>query len=154
MKIILLGYMASGKSTIAKNLARLLKLQAMDLDNYIVEKEGVSIQNIFKNRGEIYFRKQETTYLKELVSSESNFVLALGGGTPCYGNNMEVLEELSTTIYLKAKLKTLFERVRLEREERPLISDLNLSPNICLKEVLIMKWPNIKLLLTANQRKK
>ena len=125
MKIILLGYMASGKSTIAKSIAKNLQLPAMDLDDYIVKKEGSSIQDIFKSKGEIFFRKQEAAYLKELILSENSFVLALGGGTPCYGNNMELLKELPTTIYLKANLKTLFGRVHPERVGRPLISDLN-----------------------------
>lgn len=125
MKIILLGYMASGKSTISKSLGSILNVEAMDLDDYISEREGVSIKDIFKTRGEIYFRKQESIYLSELLSSSKNFVLALGGGTPCYANNIELIKDQSCSFYLKANLNTLFARLRSEKQDRPLVSELN-----------------------------
>lgn len=133
MKIILLGYMASGKSTISKLLANALDVEAIDLDDYIIDKEKDSIKNIFKTKGEVYFRKQENIYLKELVDNEKNFVLALGGGTPCYANNIEFIKNLPNSFYLKANLNTLFERLHLEKEKRPLISELN---NEKLKEFI------------------
>jgi len=125
MKVILLGYMASGKSTLVPYLAKKLNIKAIDLDDYIVEKEKDSIKNIFKKKGEIYFRNQENIYLKELISSPKNFVLSLGGGTPCYANNMTLLAELPNTFYLKANLKTLYTRLRQQKAERPLISELD-----------------------------
>lgn len=125
MKIIMLGYMASGKSTISKLLANELHVDAIDLDNYIIDTEGSSIQNIFKNKGEIYFRKQENKQLNELLNSEKDFVLALGGGTPCYANNMDLIKQKSTSIYLKGNLNTLFERLGQEKSNRPLISALD-----------------------------
>lgn len=125
MKIILLGYMASGKSTISKMLAKKLQIDAIDLDDYIVEKEGLSINDIFKTKGEIYFRLQENKYLLELLENKNSFVLALGGGTPCYANNMDLIKKMSNSIYLKANLNTLFDRLRSEKENRPLISSLN-----------------------------
>ncbi len=125
MKIILLGYMGSGKSTIAKALKDAFQINALDLDDYIIDKEGISIPKIFKNKGEIYFRKQENYYLKELLESKKSFILALGGGTPCYANNIELIKKHSKSIYLKAKLGTLFQRLRHENSSRPLISELN-----------------------------
>jgi shikimate kinase len=125
MKIIVLGYMASGKSTISKILANKLKINTIDLDNYIAEKEGDTIKNIFLKKGEIYFRKIENIYLKELLNGENDFVLALGGGTPCYANNMDLITKMSTSIYLKANLNTLYKRLRIEKVDRPLISNLN-----------------------------
>ncbi len=125
MKVILLGYMACGKSTLVKYLAKNLEIEAIDLDDYIVEKERDSIKNIFKNKGEIYFRNQENVYLKELIFNNKSFVLSLGGGTPCYANNMALLDDLPNSFYLKANLKTLYERLRIQKEERPLISDLD-----------------------------
>lgn len=133
MKVILLGYMASGKSTISKSLATILNIEAMDLDDYIVDKENDSIKNIFKNKGEIYFRKQENIYLNELINGGKNFVLALGGGTPCYANNIDFIKNLPNSFYLKANLNTLFERLHIEKENRPLISELN---NVKLKEFI------------------
>ncbi len=125
MKIILLGYMASGKSTISKSVANILGIDAIDLDDYIVENEKNSIKNIFKYNGEIYFRNCENIYLKELLNSQKSFVLALGGGTPCYANNMDLIKNKANSFYLKASLNTLFERLHLEKESRPLISELN-----------------------------
>lgn len=125
MKIILLGYMASGKSTISKSVANILGIEAIDLDDYIVKNEKNSIKNIFKQKGEIYFRKYENIYLKELLNSQKSFVLALGGGTPCYANNIDLIKNMANSIYLKANLNTLFERLHLEKENRPLISELN-----------------------------
>jgi len=117
--------MASGKSTISKLLAKKLQMDAIDLDDYIVEKEGLSIRDIFKTKGEIYFRVQENKYLLELLENKNSFVLALGGGTPCYANNMNLMVKMSNTIYLKANLNTLFDRLRNEKENRPMISLLN-----------------------------
>jgi len=117
--------MASGKSTISKLLAKKLQMDAIDLDDYIVEKEGLSIKDIFKTKGEIYFRVQENKYLLELLENKNSFVLALGGGTPCYANNMNLMVKMSNTIYLKANLNTLFDRLRNEKENRPMISLLN-----------------------------
>lgn len=117
--------MGSGKSTIAKILAKNLSYAALDLDDYIVEREGKSIEKIFKERGEVYFRKIEGEYLREILESNSNLVLALGGGTPCYGNNLENINLKSRSIYLKGSIKTLFSRLEKEKSQRPLISSLD-----------------------------
>lgn len=125
MKLILLGYMGSGKSTVSKMIASNMGVEAIDLDDYIVEKENNSIQNIFKNKGEIYFRLKENEYLKELLNSDKSFVLALGGGTPCYANNMNLIVKNAKSVYLKGNINTLFDRLHKEKENRPLISTLN-----------------------------
>ena len=133
MKIILLGYMASGKSTAAKKLAKNLDLQSIDLDKYIEEKEASSIKDIFKNKGEIYFRNKENFYLNELSKNDQNFVLSLGGGTPCYANNIDLITTNGISIYLKASLQTLNDRLIGEKAQRPLISELS---NEKLKEFI------------------
>jgi len=125
MKVVLLGYMGSGKSTISNIIASKLDIEALDLDDYISEKEGDSINGIFKNKGEIYFRLKENKYLNELLSSDKSFILALGGGTPCYANNMELIKKYANSIYLKGNVNTLFNRLQKETANRPLISDLN-----------------------------
>ncbi len=125
MKVILLGYMGSGKSTVSKLIANKLHIEALDLDDYIIEKEGYSINDIFKNKGEIHFRLKENEYLKELLNSDKSFVLALGGGTPCYANNMDLIVKNTKSVYLKGNINTLLERLYKEKESRPLISDLN-----------------------------
>lgn len=119
--------MGTGKSTLGKELATALSYDFLDLDNYISKREKNSISEIFKTKGEIYFRKKETQYLNDVINTSGNLVLALGGGTPCYGNNMELLKGNSNLIsfYLKLSIPLLVKRLFLEREKRPLISHLN-----------------------------
>ena len=126
MEIVLLGYMASGKSTIGKHISDKMNLNFIDLDAYIEKKENKSISDIFSSKGEIYFRKQEGIYLKEILSAKSNYVLALGGGTPCYGANLEHIKKSSAkSIYLKASIPFLVKRLENEKSKRPLIANLN-----------------------------
>jgi len=124
MEIILVGYMGSGKSTIAQKLSEVLDLKMIDLDEYIVEKEGISIPEIFKKKGEIYFRKLETKTLEEIFKSEKNYVLSVGGGTPCYDNNINLITRYGVSFYLKASLQTLNERLLKEKNSRPLIKNI------------------------------
>ncbi|MGK0422284.1 MAG: shikimate kinase [Polaribacter sp.] len=125
MKIIVLGYMASGKSTIGKEVSKKLDMNFIDLDVYISEQEKKSISEIFKIKGEIYFRKIENLYLKELLNNEGDFVLSLGGGTPCYANNMELIQSSKAkSIYIQASIPTLVTRLIKEKSTRPLVADL------------------------------
>lgn len=124
MHIVLLGYMGSGKSTVGKKLAEKLHVDFIDLDEYIEEKEGSSINQLFATKGEIYFRKLENIALKELMNSEDSFVLAVGGGTPCYSNNIELINESDFSIYLKSSIKELYNRLLKQKDDRPLIKDL------------------------------
>ena len=126
MKIVLIGYMASGKSTIGKILAKELNLSFIDLDHYISDREQMSIPEIFTQKGEIYFRKIETKYLLEVLEKEQEFILSLGGGTPCYGNNMEIiLNSDAASVYLKASIPTITERIRTGKRKRPLVAHLS-----------------------------
>jgi shikimate kinase len=126
-KIILLGYMGSGKSTIAKLVSNKLQLPFKDLDLCIEENEQMSISAIFKTKGEIYFRKIEHLFFKTLIASEESFVLSLGGGTPCYANNYQLLcGNDIVSIYLKTSVQNLYQRLKTDKETRPLVS--NKSP--------------------------
>ena len=129
-KIILLGYMGCGKSTIAKRLSILTEIPFIDLDKSIEEEVNLSISEIFEQKGEIYFRKLEHNVLVKLLNSPNELIIGLGGGTPCYANNMELLKnENSTSIYLKASIETLSERLIPNKSKRPLIADKN-APEI------------------------
>lgn len=122
-KIILLGYMGCGKSTIAKLLAQETGLPFMDLDDIIEQRENNSIKSIFEVKGEIYFRKIEHAILTELSVSSESFVLSLGGGTPCYANNHELLIGSGiSSIYLKASISELYDRLVQNKAKRPLIA--------------------------------
>jgi len=85
----------------------------------------MSIASIFEIKGEIYFRLQESKYLKQLLDRKGDLVLALGGGTPCYSNNMELIKNTSESFYLKASIQTLCNRLIKEKEQRPLIVSFN-----------------------------
>lgn len=118
--------MGSGKSSVGKKLSDVLGFKYIDLDDYIQQKENSTINEIFKNKGEIYFRKIESKYLNEVMSIKNNSVISLGGGTPCYGRNMEGIKNAKNafSIYLKASILSLTERLFLEKDKRPLISHL------------------------------
>ncbi|NEV94935.1 shikimate kinase [Psychroflexus sp. YR1-1] len=124
MKVVLLGYMGVGKSTLGRLLAKAFQLKFIDLDTYIESKEQLSISELFRKKGEIYFRKAESLALQEIITKEDNFVLSLGGGTPVYGRNMHNIMESPgvVSVYLKLNIQTLVDRLFLQREFRPLIS--------------------------------
>lgn len=126
MIIVLLGYMGSGKSSVGKILAKKLDYNLIDLDDYIEEKENLSVREIFKNKGEIYFRKKETEYLKSLLELKENTVLALGGGTPCFAGNMEAIVTATnaTSIYLNGSLPFLSKKLFKKKAKRPLIAHI------------------------------
>tara|TARA_R110002051_G_scaffold91205_3_gene160257 strand:- start:26748 stop:27272 length:525 start_codon:yes stop_codon:yes gene_type:complete len=127
MNIYLLGYMGSGKSTVGKQLASYIGSDFVDFDAYICEKEQMTIPEIFDKKGEIYFRKAESKYLKMLLDSDQGkLVVALGGGTPCYGNAMELLKMSGyQTIYLNLPFQTLANRLWTERAARPLVASID-----------------------------
>ena len=125
MKILLLGYMASGKSTIGKQLAKKLYLPFIDLDDYIIAKEKMEVSTIFKEKGEIYFRLIEHKYLQEILNSDKDVVLSLGGGTPCYADNIKLITESNAiSIYLKGSIQLIVERLKHEKNQRPLVANL------------------------------
>ena len=135
-KIILLGYMGCGKSTIANELAKRIHIPFVDLDKKIEEKENLSISSIFEKHGEIYFRKLEHQVFTELLNSPEILIIGLGGGTPCYANNHELLKEEGViSIYLRASIDTLFDRLSPNKSKRPLIANKNDSE---IKEFIAM----------------
>src|SRR5690606_26972413 len=135
-KILLTGYMASGKSVVGKVLADELGVAYFDLDKLIEQKNHKSVQEIFEQNGEIFFRKQEHLLLSEWIEQPQSFVLSLGGGTPCYANNHLVFQrEDVLSVYLKAKVTTLVDRIEADEDNRPLLSNISdkkaMLGNIC-----------------------
>lgn len=119
-RIYITGFMGSGKSTYGKELATELGYDFLDLDEAITKKSGLSITQIFEKQGEENFRKLESEALKE-TEKLKNFVIATGGGTPCFNNQMQWMNEHGKTIYLKMFDGDLYARLLEEQEERPLI---------------------------------
>jgi len=125
-KIVLLGYMGCGKSTIAQNLSKITNIPFLDLDKCIEERVNLSINEIFEKYGEVYFRKLEHEMFVELLQSSENNIIGLGGGTPCYANNHELLKgDDVVSVYLKASIDTLYNRLVHNKSKRPLIANMN-----------------------------
>lgn len=124
-KLILCGYMGSGKTTIARLLAKSTGLTYIDLDEVIENKTGKTISQLFEEGGEIKFRKLEHDCLKEVVNGSDGFILSLGGGTPSYANNHEVLKRDDVvSVYLKASIGELIKRIKKQPGVRPLLEVL------------------------------
>ncbi len=125
MKVVLIGYMASGKSTVGRLLASRLGMEFIDLDEYIEQHEKKSIKTIFSEKGEIHFRKLEHQLLSKVMNDNRDLILSTGGGTPCYGNNMETILELSDhSFYLQLSIPELVDRIKAEKEHRPLVKNI------------------------------
>ena len=123
MNISLIGYMGSGKSTIGKSLAKKINFEFVDLDQLIEQKIDSSISIYFKEKGEIAFRKLEHQTLQEAMLLQ-NTVLSVGGGTPVYYNNMDIINASSFSIYLQTSIAELSARLMKNKSSRPLISHL------------------------------
>lgn len=124
MNLVLMGYMGSGKTAIGQQLAGLLQREFIDLDALIESQEGLSIKEIFKQKGAVYFRKRESALLRGVIDDSRDSVIALGGGTPIYGDNLKWINnsDLNHSIYLKVSLRSLVERLWNERHDRPIIA--------------------------------
>lgn len=129
--IVLLGYMGCGKSTVGRLLAKALTLPFIDLDEYLVHRHGESISKLFLTNGEIGFRNLEKTALHEILAHRKNSVLSLGGGTPCYADNMQsVVQATPHTFYLSPASQMLCQRLFPERSNRPMISHIHAKKDL------------------------
>jgi shikimate kinase len=122
-KIFLIGFMGSGKSTTGKKLASHLNWSFIDLDEKIEQSTGMEIRDIFSEKGEAFFRKIESDTLKRMAS-ESNAVISTGGGTPCFGDNMDFMLRTGLTVYLRMTPARLKSRLAGTSEHRPLLKDI------------------------------
>jgi shikimate kinase len=123
-KVILIGYMAVGKTTIAKLLSEKMGVKYVDLDNLIEKKTNLTVAELFKQKGEIYFRKVEHEIFKEVIQNDDNLIISTGGGTPCYADNYLFLNgNNSISIYLNASLPVILDRLKSEKITRPLVAN-------------------------------
>ena len=120
-----MGYMGSGKTLVSKELSILNNFKIFDLDTEISKQNNSSIAEIFKKKGEIFFRKTEKEVLEKILSTEKNIILSLGGGTPCYYNNIDSINEKTISVFLKTNVKTLAQRLSSEKDKRPLIQNIS-----------------------------
>ena len=133
MKIFLVGLMGSGKSYWTKQLAKKYKTGGYDLDYLIEVKEEKTIAEIFTEDGEDYFRKVESTVLKWFAEKKT-YVLATGGGAPCFFDNMDWMNKQGITIWLDEPLPVIAARLAPEKEHRPLIAKLSDSELLAFLE--------------------
>jgi shikimate kinase len=122
--IFLTGFMGSGKSTAGKKLAKLLRLKFIDLDQYVEQKEKLPVYSIFENFGENAFRKMEQACLIELLKNEKNCVIALGGGTICFENNLEKIKDNGLLVFIDLPSIAIAQRLETSKVKRPLIKNL------------------------------
>jgi shikimate kinase len=118
--------MGSGKSLVSQKLSTNLSLPLIDIDEQISLIEELTIPEIFKIKGELYFRRMETRVLEDVLEDSHDLIVALGGGTPCYGTNLDLIKNFpeSKMIYLKASVEFLVKRLFKEKEQRPMINHL------------------------------
>lgn len=124
MRVFLVGYMGVGKTTIGKKLASFLNLEFIDLDKVIENETQLSISNIIINSGEEYFREREREALLNL-ENKKNILIATGGGAPCYLDNMDLINKLGRSVYLKLDVKSLVNRLQASASKRPLLKDVS-----------------------------
>ena len=124
-KIILIGFMSSGKTSVAKILSIKKNIIHIDTDLEIERRFSLKIAEIFDKYGESFFREQESIILKKIENSNSNMIISTGGGTPIYSSNMQKLNKIGKTIYLESSFDFLYKNLKRDKESRPLCKMYN-----------------------------
>ncbi len=144
IRIILVGYMGAGKTTVGRQLAKALNVSFYDLDWYVEERYHKRIPQIFAEMGEEGFRELEQRMLHEVAEFE-NVVVSCGGGTPCFFDNMDYMNQQAETVYLKARPDVLAKHLKMGRTVRPLIQGKSHDElEDYIKEMLLTREPYYK----------
>jgi shikimate kinase len=138
MKIYLVGFMGCGKTTVGKHLASRLDFTFLDMDELFSHIHACSIENFLKIYTEKHFRQEETKILHQTKTME-NVVIATGGGTSCFFDNMQWMLSNGTVVYLKMSTSALYNRLKNSKNERPLLSKDNLKTDIT--NLLLLREP-------------
>ncbi|MEP6748341.1 MAG: shikimate kinase [Bacteroidota bacterium] len=142
MRIFLIGFMGSGKTYWGKILSEYTNLPYFDLDEVIITAEKKSIQQIFHDNGEEYFRIKEQEVLKALAEDHDNIIISTGGGTPCFFNNIDFMKQQGKVVWLNTSVDVLLERLIKQKHHRPLIKNISDSE---LKAFIIKKLQDRKM---------
>ena len=142
MRIFLIGFMGSGKTHWGKILSRQTALPYFDLDEVIVASEKRTIQQLFHDKGEEYFRVKEQEVLQALAEDHENVIISTGGGTPCFFNNIDFMRQQGKVIWLNTSVDILLERLLKQKHSRPLIKNISDSE---LKSYIIKKLQDRKM---------
>ena len=154
MNIYLVGFMASGKTTLGGQLAELLGMHYIDMDEYVEQQTGKTIRQIFVTQGEEHFRKLENEILLELINKDG-LVVATGGGSPCFYNNMEAMNAKGITVYIKVSVAELVNRLADSKIDRPLLWGKSVDElTAYINEMLRLRDPfysTAKLIITSDE---
>lgn len=142
MKIFLIGFMGCGKTHWGKILSEKLNVPFFDLDEKVIENEEKPINEIFESEGEEYFRLLEKDVLHLLTESHETFVMATGGGTPCFYNNIDYLKKQGTVVWINCSTECLYNRLIKEKDQRPLLKKI---PDSELRAYIIKKYSSRKI---------
>ncbi len=154
MHLYLIGFMGSGKSYTGRQLAKKLKLDFVDLDDLIEERAEKTIAEIFAEEGEMNFRLMESAALKS-IGSQDDLVIACGGGTPCFLDNMDWILADGLSIFLDTPIPMLLERLKPELEKRPLLQGKNEEElSLFLEEKIAERLPFYRRANIIYQQKK
>ena len=124
MRFFLMGFMGCGKSSLGKKLASNLNMDFIDLDEKIEQLNNASVPDLFE-QGEDYFRMVESKTLLSCIEEYDSCLIALGGGTPCYNENLNIILNHGFSIYIQMSPEALYSRLKHRREGRPMIRDLD-----------------------------
>ena len=126
MKIFLIGYMGCGKSSLGRKIAKSANMRFVDMDSLIEQKEGASVSDIFAYAGEEYFRRTERNLIEELAQSEDDMVISTGGGVPTWQDNMERMNSIGESFYLRRSAQQIASRLSPHgRQKRPKLRGLS-----------------------------
>jgi len=142
MRIFLIGFMGSGKTHWGKILSRATGMPYFDLDEVIVASEKKTIQQLFHDHGEEYFRIKEQEVLEALAEDHDNVIISTGGGTPCFFNNIDFMKQQGQVVWLNTSVDILLERLLKQKHSRPLIKNISDSE---LKSFIIKKLQDRKM---------
>ena len=142
MRIYLIGFMGSGKTSIGKQVAQQLGIPFVDTDAYIVSQQGKSIAAIFAEEGEKGFRQMEHQALLSLSKEVTDAVISTGGGLPCFSHNMDFIQQDGVSFYLDVPVQELQRRLRLEKDHRPLLQNKDDAELLAyIQEALAQRLP-------------
>jgi shikimate kinase len=142
MRIFLIGFMGSGKTHWGRLLSERIVLPYFDLDEVIVKDELKTVQQIFHDNGEEYFRMKEQEVLEALAEDHENVIISTGGGTPCFFNNIDFMRQCGKVVWLNTSIDVLLERLLKQKHSRPLIKNIS---DIELKAFIIKKLQDRKM---------
>jgi shikimate kinase len=140
MKVYLVGMPGSGKSTLGKELGRHLSIPFVDLDQEIEKSERKKIPEIFSSKGEAHFRQAESRLLQSWANSTKDFVMATGGGAPCFHRGMELINRTGVSIFLNVSVNEILERIK-NNNDRPLLAGDLLTREQKILEIARVRLP-------------